>query len=124
MPFSTSAAEDAALDAVVASLPGAASWRLYYDLPDAGTELPADGGYAPVAYTGSEWAAASGGVKTTSAPVDFGTSTDAYGEVPAYWGIADAAGDPIFWDELPQAVEVLAAGTAVSFSPVLFFRDI
>lgn len=125
MPFATTTAQDAALDAVVSSwATDAVTWRLYYDLPEASTELPSDGGYAPVAYTGSEWAAASGGVKTTSAAVDFGTSTAAWGEVAAYWAIVDAAGDPIFWDELPQAVNVSAAGVPVSFSPVLFFRDI
>ena len=122
MPFASTAAENAALDAVVASLSGADSWRLYYDLPSASTELPSDGGYAAVAYTGSEWAAASNGAK--QATVSFGSSSGAWGEVAAYWAIADAAGDPILWDLLPTPLTVTAAGTPVSVHPELFFRDI
>ena len=123
MPFATVTAQDAALDAVVASWAAtAATWRLFTGIPDPGVnELPADGGYAVGAYTGSEWAAASGGAK--AATVDLGTSTDAYGDVGSHWAICDASGDVIYWDELTVPLAVSAASTPVSFRPELFFRS-
>ena len=121
MPLATEPAQDAALDAVVSSLPSPATWRLHVDMPaDTSTELAPDGGYAAVGYSAGDWAAASEGAK--EATVDFGTSTDAWSDVATYWAIHDAAGVVILWDELTEPVEVSTAGTAVSVSPALFFR--
>ena len=122
MPFATTAAQDAALDAVVSSWSAtAASWRVFTGVPDGTNELPADGGYAPVAYSGSEWSAASNGGKP--ATVSLGTSTDAYGDVGVVWALCDAAGDVIYWDTLTVPLRVDEAGVPVSFRPELFFRS-
>jgi hypothetical protein len=123
MPFATTAAADAALDAVVATFPDDGTYRLYFDTPSLTTELTADGGYLPAAHGIADWAAASAGVVTTAAPVSFGTSTDAYSDVATWWGIADAAGNPVYYDLLPDQVGVYAAGTVVEFTPALFFRS-
>ena len=91
MPLATEPAQDAALDAVVSSLPSPATWRLHVDMPaDTSTELAPDGGYAAVGYSAGDWAAASEGAK--EATVDFGTSTDAWSDVATYWAIHDARG--------------------------------
>lgn len=122
MPLNGEAVQNAALDAVVASLPTGGTWRLYSDLPtEAGTELPSDGGYAPVAATGSEWSAATGTSKSFTVTV--GTSTGAYGEVGTYWAYCDSSGAVVLWDEPDQPVEVPAAGAVVSFSGSIAFVD-
>ena len=114
--------EDACLDALVASFP-AGHYRLYWDLPtEAGSELAATGGYAPVAHASTDWAAAAGGVVSTSAPVSFGTSTDAWSDVAGYWAITDSLGALVYWDLLTEEIAVSAAGTAVEFTPSVFFR--
>lgn len=112
MPFATTAAEDAALDAVVATLPDDGTYRLYDAIPEAATELPVDGGVA------------------------------------AFWAVADAAGVPVYWDDLPSPVTLTAYAPAAhsvtdwapasggvvtttvpvtvgdaSFRPALFFRN-
>lgn len=122
MPFVSLSDQNAALDAVVSSWSATAvTWRVFTGVPDGANELPATGGYAPVAYTGSEWSAASNGGKP--ATVDLGTSTDAYGDVGSVWAICDAAGDPIYWDTLTVPLRVESAGVPVSFRPELFFRS-
>ena len=122
MPLATTAQQNAALDAVVAALVDPATWRLHTGIPGTGTELPADGGYAAVAYTGSEWAAASGGAK--SATVDFGTSTDAYADTADVWAIHDSTGAVILWDYLTESISVTAAGTAVAPGITLIWAQV
>jgi hypothetical protein len=127
MPFTTStagtAAADAALDALVASFPTDATFRLYTARPTTGgTELPDDGGYEPVPASYAPWAAADGGQVTTSTPVSYGASTGAYGDVATYWGIADASGAVLYYDELADPIDVSDAGTTVAFTPAVFFR--
>ena len=99
MPFATTAAQNAALDAVVSTFPDDGTYRLYSDTA-ATTELPADGGtayswavadssgapvyfdilpqpqaldtYAPADHSLTDWAAAADGSVTTTAPVPLG----------------------------------------------------
>ena len=127
MPFADStvglAAANAALDAIVATLPDDGSWRLYSDVPETATELGADGGYAPVPADVADWAAAADGSVSTTVPVDFGTSTDAYSDTATYWAWADSTGEPVLWDLLPEQIGVGEADTDVSMRPTLFFRD-
>lgn len=121
MPLATTAAQNAALDAVVSSLPSPSVWALYVGNPVAGgTEMPATGGYAAATYSAAQWAAAASGVKT--ATVSFGTSTAAWGDVASYWAVRDAAGVVLLWDLLPSQLTVTAAGVPVSVSPQLFFN--
>lgn len=124
MPLATTAAQNAALDAVVGTFPATgATYRLYTDVPALATELASAGGYAPVAFVPAGWAAAVDGAKSTTAAVSFGTSTDAWSDVATYWAIADAAGNPLYFDLLPEQIAVGASGTAVSFQPALYFRN-
>lgn len=120
MPFATTAAQNAALDAVVATFPDGGTYRLY----DASlVELTSDGGYAPADHSTADWAAATGGQVTTTLPVSFGTSTDAYSDAASYWGIADSLGVLVYYDLLDEQIAVGASGTAVSFQPTLFYRS-
>ena len=120
MPLATTAAQNAALDAVVGTFPDDGTYRLY----DASlVELTSDGGYAPADHSLTDWAASNAGTKTTAAPVSFGTSTDAYSDVAYYWGVADSSGALVYYDLLPEQIAVGAAGTGVGFSPVLFYRS-
>jgi hypothetical protein len=127
MPFASTAAgiaaQNAALAAVVATFPDDGTYRLFTGLPtEAGTELAATGGYAPAAHGTADWAAAADGSVTTTAPVSFGTSTGAYSDVANYWAVCDVAGAVVYWDQLTNPIYVSASGTAVSFSPALFFQ--
>ena len=123
MPFGTTAAQDAALDAVVSSLPSPATWRIFAGHPveEPTSELASDGGYAPVAYSALDWSAASGGVK--SATVSAGTSTGAWSDVGWFWAICDAAGEVLLFDLMPEPVSVDATGTTVEFEPTIYFRN-
>jgi hypothetical protein len=127
MPFASTptgiAAQNAALDAVVATFPDDGTYRLYSGVPDPTTELDSDGGYAPVPHGVADWAAAADGSVTTAVPVSLGTSTGAYSGTAYYWGIADASGAVVYWDLLPTPLTVTAAGTPVSFQPALYFRN-
>lgn len=125
MPFATTADQDAALDAIVASLIDPATWRLHASIPaDTGTELAAMGGYAPAPYSLADWAASSGGAKPATA--DFGIATGAYSDVAPYWAIHNSAGAVILWDFIPgESVAVGDGGTVspVTVSPALYFRN-
>lgn len=123
MPFDVTA-YDTELDALVAAFPATGTWRLYADLPtETGVELASDGGYAPATAAVSDWAAASGGSVATTAPVSFGTSTGEWSDVATHWAYCDSLGAVWYWDELPQPISVTESGTAVSFTPELFFRE-
>ena len=123
MPLATTTAQDAALDAVVATFPDDGTYRLFTGIPTSGGELTSDGGYAPADHSTADWAAASDGAVTTAAPVSFGTSTDAYADTAFYWAICDSSGAVVYWDLLPAPISVTAAGTAVKFTPILYFRS-
>lgn len=130
MPLGDVTYQDAALDAVVASWPSSgATYRLFASDPTLATtpadvELTATGGYAPVAFSPSGWAAASGGSKTVTTPVSFGTSTGAYSDTAPYWGIVDGSGLLVYSDDLPndQLVSVGGTGTAVTIAPAIYFQ--
>lgn len=129
MPLGDVSYVNAALDAVVGSWPSSgATYRLFSDDPaqeavPTDVELAATGGYAPVTFSPSGWASASGGAKTTSSAVSFGTSTGAYSDVATYWGIYKS-GLLVYSDDLDgQQIEVGATGTVVSFTPTLTFGD-
>jgi hypothetical protein len=120
---------DAALDAVVSALPASGGhWNLYASNPDGladptTVELTGDGGYAPVAFAPSDFAAASGNAASTTVPVDFGTSTDAYSDVANYYGITDSAGVLAFSDVLDTPIAINDVGGDPSFTPTLSFGD-
>lgn len=128
MPLGDVTYQNAALDAVVASWPSSgAKYHLYSGDPAqaallSDVELTSDGGYAPVTFSPSGWASASGGSKTTTAAVSFGTSTGAYSDVATYWAVVDSSGRIVFSDDLDgQEVEVDDTGTTVAFTPTLNF---
>lgn len=120
---------DAALDAVVDSWPSSgATYRLYASDPTLATtpsdvELAATGGYAPAAFSPSNWAPSADDSKATTAPVSFGTSTGAYSDLATYWGVVDSGGSLVYSDELTQSINVSAAGIAVAFTPALAFAS-
>lgn len=118
--------QNASLDGLVNSWTAGDRWALFNGVPveagGTGAEL-SGGGYTSPAFATTDFAAASGQAKTVAAPIDFGTSTDAYTDVGTHWAILDATDALVYWDDLPEAdvVEVNAAGTDVSISPTLFF---
>lgn len=136
MPVGASYFDDS-LDGIVAAWPASgAHWALFDGVPGEdggdGIELvdgtPGDPGvtapgYTAPAFAPADFAAASGNAKTVAAPIDFGTSTDAYTELGTHWAIVDSLGALVYWDDLPEAdvVEVNASDTAVTISPTLYF---
>ena len=130
MPLGDVSYIDAALDDIVAGWPATgATYRLFFSDPQQQTtptdvELGAVGGYAPVTFAPSNFAAAASGSKSTTSPVSFGTSTAAYSDTARYWGILDGSGLLAFSDFLDDAIEVDDTGIAVSFTPTLLFQDV
>ncbi len=121
MPLMSTCAKNAALDACYGSA-RAAAWpatvraRLFTDDPrTAGVELPATGGYAAVTVNNTDavFPPASGGLKT-SEPIDFGSSTAAWGDV-ATWLVLEhpTSGNQLDAVELTEDVNVTAAGFGV-----------
>ena len=129
MPLGDVTYVNAALDALVDSWPATdAAYHLYSSDPSLETtpsdvELTSDGGYAAVDFDPTDWADAASGTKTTTADVDFGTSTDAYSDTATYWAIVDTDGLIVFSDELDTPIAVIESSTAVAFSPSLSFAD-
>lgn len=129
MPLGDVTYQNDALDAVVASWPATgATYRLYFDNPaDAATpadvELGPDGGYAPAAFSPSDWADADGGSKTTAPAVSFGTSMDAYSATATFWAVIDGSGAIVYYDALTDPIAVEGSGTATTFAPTLTFAD-
>ena len=120
--------QDDSLDGVVDAWPATgAHWALFDGVPveDGGDGVELTGsGYTAPTFAPADFAAASGNSKTVAAPIDFGTSSDAYAELGTHWAIVDSGGDIVYWDDLPDAdvVEVNAAGTDVTISPTIFFQ--
>jgi hypothetical protein len=121
MPLGSVWARNAALDACYGSS-RAAAWpatvrvRLFDDDPRAaGAELPATGGYAAVTVNNTDavFPPASGGIKS-SVPIDFGSSTGAWGQV-ARWAVLEhpTNGNRLDMVELNEDVNVTAAGFGV-----------
>lgn len=129
MPLGDVSYVDAALDAIVDSWPGSgANYHLYASDPSievdpTTVELTSDGGYAPVAFDPSGWDASASGQKSTTAPVDFGTSTDAYSDVATFWAVVDSGGLIVFSDFIDEPIEVDEADSDASFTPSLSFAD-
>lgn len=125
MPLGDVTYQDAALDAIIASWPATgAVYRIFdADPTTTGVELPSDGGYAPVAFTRSAWAAADAGLASTTDPVTLGTSTDGYGAVGTHWAITDSGGLLVYSAELDDELEVSEADTLVQFTPSIFFDN-
>jgi hypothetical protein len=91
--------------------------RLFTDDPRTdGVELPATGGYAAVTVdnTDANFPPATGGIKS-SEPIDFGTSTAAWGQV-ARWAVLEhpTNGNRLDMVELNEDVNVTAAGFGVT----------
>jgi hypothetical protein len=129
MPLGDVSYVNAALDALVASWPSSgAHYHLFVSDPAPETtaltvELTSGGGYAAVTFSPSDWASASGGSITTTAPVSWGTSTAAYDDIATYWGIVDGSGLLVFSDSLDTPVEVDGASVAVARTPTISFAD-
>jgi hypothetical protein len=129
MPLGDVSYQDAALDAVVDSWPASgANYHLYASDPalevdPTDVELTSDGGYAPVAFDSADWDAATSGLKSTTAAVDFGTSTAAWSDVATFWAVIDTGGLIVFSDFIDEPIEVDDTGTDASFTPSLSFAD-
>lgn len=121
MPLVSATGRNMALDACygdrrAAHWPATVRVHLFTGDPrEGGTELPVAGGYAAVTVNNTSvvFPDASGGVKTTT-PIDFGTSTGAYGAV-ATWAVLTHPGTGVRLDavELAEDVNVTAAGFGV-----------
>lgn len=132
MPLGDVSYQDAALDAVVDSWPGSgavyAFWtsdpRLEVDPTDVEVDLSVAGLSNP-AFDSSDWAAASGGGITPSAPIGLGTSTGPLDDVGAYWGVKDSGGLIVYSDDLADSDQIVVteAATVVSFTPTISFGD-
>lgn len=129
MPLGDVTYVDAALDAVVGSWPASgANYHLFVSDPALETvaldvELTSGGGYVAQAFAPADFDPAADSSVSTAAPVDFGTSTDAYDDTATYWGIVDGTGLLVFSNDLDDPIAVIEAGTAVSFTPTLTFAD-
>lgn len=129
MPLIDAAAENAALDACygdghASSWPSSLTIRLYDDDPrDVGEELEEVGGYAPVTIDNdsTNFPDAVAGEKT-SAPIDFGTSTDAW-SATATWAVIEADDVLLEAVQIPDRIVVDAAGISVSVQLVIFHED-
>ncbi len=124
MPFDDAAAQHAALDAIVGTFDDTWVWRLFNGNPKGtGAELTTDGGYEPAAHAVADWAAATGLSVTTTAPVEFAESTDAWSDPATWWALTTADGTVIkYYDELDDPIIVSAAGITPTFSPSIFFK--
>jgi hypothetical protein len=110
----------ASVDALVASWPAGMTLHLHSEADtDPLYELPADGGYAPVA--APSWPAASAeGVVTVT--VDWGLATGEWPESGAAWVLRDSGGVVVAWDLLADPIEA-EAGTYVRAVLDVFFTD-
>jgi hypothetical protein len=92
-----------------------------------GVELAATGGYARVVVPndGTTWPAAASGGSKTSAQVSFGTSTDAWSDVAAWFVLFDHADGVTRWDaqELTDEIVVTAAGTPASVQMTVYYDN-
>lgn len=119
MPLGDATYQAAALDAVIASWPTTATYRLFTGDPTlGGVELAATGGYAPATFSPSDWTTS--GVSST-ATISFGTSTAAYADTATYWALVDTSGAIVYYDDLTPEVDIPDFGYDVTISPSLFF---
>jgi hypothetical protein len=92
-----------------------------------GVELAATGGYARVVVPndGTTWPAAASAGSKTSAQVSFGTSTDAWSDVAAWFVLFDHADGVTRWDaqELTDVVVVDTSGTEVTTSLTVYYES-
>lgn len=92
-----------------------------------GTELAATGGYARVVVPndGTTWPNAASAGSKTSAQVSFGTSTDAWSDVAAWFVLFDHADGVTRWDdgELADEINVTAAGTTVAALITVYYES-
>lgn len=100
-----------------ASAPTALQVALWDGDPrESGTaELPSTGGYARVTgipNDGTTWPDAPTGGAITSAPIDFGTSTDEWPIDAKWWVIFDDADGTTAWDANPITGDGLSVSTA------------
>lgn len=128
MPLGDVTYVNAALDALVDSWPATGAVYALYESDPALETVPTDvelsgGGYTPPAFASADWDAATGGGKSTTVPVSFGTSTAAYTQTATYWAVVDSGGLLVFSDALTDPIDVDAAGTDVAFTPSLTFAD-
>lgn len=111
----TPAHVDAANDALAGSFPSGAKVHLYTIVndptvgPDPSDELTSDGGYAPATLPAFDPSV--DGVAHVD--VSFGTSTDAYSDEALAYAITTSSGVVLWWDNLPERLNVSAAGIPV-----------
>lgn len=125
MALGSTTAKNKALDAMYGASASAACPATYYlalfssDPASGGTEI-SGGGYARVAVTnnGTNFPAASGGVKSTGAAISFPTSSAAWSATATHFAFmsANVAGDMYDTGSLTSSVTVSGANTAISFA--------
>lgn len=84
----------------------------------------AGGGYARVAVPAASWGPADGGMKTTTAPVQFPATTAAWDQPVTHWALYDAAG-VVMWDTGPltEPLDVTGSGPGPTVTPTVFYDD-
>lgn len=137
MPIRDTAAMNRSLDNDYGTTAGPnspASWQLaLFDgdpmvpaVDGGGVELDATDcpGYARVTVAQSAFLAASDGLKSTSAPVQFPTATADWTTTATHWALFDAASPTQMWDcsILGERIDVVA-GPGPSVIPTIFYDD-
>lgn len=123
------AAQNAVLDNSFGSASGVASpstWELAFFAGDPtiddsavefdGTSCP---GYVRASFAESLFTAASGGVKTVSAPIQFDDATGEWSLTATHLGLIDGGDSTTIWKiiALPELLDVTAAGTGPAVVP-------
>ena len=121
MPYNPAhlSAQQDGLMAEVDSWPADGTFRLWSGDPtEDGVEVPAMGGYGSVAASGVSWSVVSG-EPAIEATLDY-TATDAWGDTANVWAFHDSDGTLRFYEELPEELDVEAAGP-VEVTVTLFY---
>lgn len=127
MPIGDVSYQNAGLDALVDSWPSSgATYRYWYSDPQA-EDTPSDveiditaAGLSNADFDPTDWASASDGAKTTTAPVALGTATDDLDDTIRYWGVVDGSDLVVYSDALDDPIGV-SSGDSPEFSPQIVF---
>jgi hypothetical protein len=132
VPLVSIAAQNASLDGDYGTTRGphaadSHELALYDDDPVLGGVELADSdcpGYARVPVAPEDWAAAVGGAKGTTLPVQFQDATGDWARQARFWALIDAADHVTIWDsaELNISVNVLT-GSGPAVQPTVFYSN-